>query len=162
VLIISEKTHTTDFIRMPGVKPQTAQNDGPTQEQQAAQKKAESESKQQYLDKTGAQTQGQAPTNQPVSAGTTLGVTASQSDSTVTILTNIRGVPSGNCTLTITNGSRSTEQTAQVIYQPEFSSCAGFSLPVSSVGPGVWNITVKVTPSTGGAVQQTTSLEVKV
>jgi hypothetical protein len=88
-------------------------------------------------------------------------VNPAQSGSSVTVLTKIQGVSGGSCTLFITNGNKTNEQTAQVIYQPEFSSCAGFTVPVSSLGAGMWNITVKVLPVTGEEVRQSTSLEVR-
>jgi hypothetical protein len=157
-LFISEKTHKTNLVRLPNgnTPPQTS---GPTKEQRAAQAKADAESKQQYLDKTSAQSQAQAAPSTVTAPS--INLTPSQSGSSVTVLTKIQGVSGGSCTLFITNGNKTNEQTAQVIYQPEFSSCAGFTVPVSSLGAGMWNITVKVLPVTGEEVRQSTSLEVR-
>lgn len=157
-LIISELTNRTDLIHMPGRQTKPVLS-GPSQKEKAAQAKVDAESKQQYLDKAKSQSQTQPPP--PAATSTSLNLTPSQSGTTVTILTKIQGVSSGSCTLTITNDSKSTEQTAQIIYQPEFSSCAGFSVPVGSLGAGTWNIAVKVTPGTGEVVEQSTSLEVR-
>lgn len=157
-LIISELTHRTNIVHLPGRQTKPVLS-GPSQKEKTAQAKVDAESKKQYLDKTKSQSQTQ-PTP-PAATSTSLNLTPSQTGATVTILTKIQGVSSGSCTLTITNGSKSTEQTAQIIYQPEFSSCAGFSVPVSSLGAGTWNIAVKVTSGTGEAVEQSTSLEVR-
>jgi hypothetical protein len=157
-LFISEKTHRTDVLRIPGRK-SSAATTGPTNEEQATRAKTDAESKQQYLDKATAQNQIQ--TTQPDVVSTTLNLTATQSDNRVTVLTKIHGVSAGSCTLAVANSSKTTEQTVQIIYQPEFSSCAGFSLPVSAVGTGTWNITVKITSDKGDAVQQSTLLEVR-
>lgn len=157
-LIISEKTHKTNLIEMPGRQNKPAVT-GPTKEERTAQAKADAESKQQYLDKTSAQSQAQAAPSTVTAPS--INLTPSQSGSSVTVLTKIQGVSGGSCTLFITNGNKTNEQTAQVIYQPEFSSCAGFTVPVSSLGAGMWNITVKVLPVTGEEVRQSTSLEVR-
>ena len=87
-------------------------------------------------------------------------VSATQTDSsTVTVQTKLVGYSDGSCTLTATNGSNIFTQTAQVIYAPDFSSCAGFSVPVSQLGTGTWSIKLDVT-SRGNTQSKTTSVEV--
>jgi len=162
-LIILEKTNTTDFIKMPDDQTATS---GPTEEQLQADTEANAASKQQYLDST-KDTGGSSGTTSASSGSTSatssavMTLTASQSGSTVTILTQIQNVSSGTCSLTATNGSSSNTQTAKIIYQPQFSSCAGFSVPVSGVGAGVWSISVTATPSGAAPTTKTITLEVK-
>lgn len=87
-------------------------------------------------------------------------ITATQTDSsTVTVQTKLVGYSDGSCTLTATNGSKTFNQTAQVIYAPDFSTCAGFSVPVSQLGTGTWNVKLDVT-SRGNTQSKTTNVEV--
>lgn len=75
-------------------------------------------------------------------------ITGSQNASDVTIFTKLHNISSGNCALKITNGMNSYGDTAAVIYQSEFSSCAGFTISKNKVGgAGTWNIEVTVTSS---------------
>lgn len=110
---------------------------GPSPEEQTAQKKAEQQKKQDFVE-------NDAPTH-PVVESTSLELSAKQeTDGTVTVLTKAHNTPEGTCNLTVTNAGNSYTASAQLIYQPEFSSCAGFSIPVSKLGPGTWNIKLSV------------------
>lgn len=87
-------------------------------------------------------------------------LTATQTDSsTVTVKTTLAGYSDGSCTLNVTNGSKVYSQTVQVIYAPDFSSCAGFSVPISQLGTGTWSIKLDVT-SRGNSQTKTISVEV--
>ena len=70
--------------------------------------------------------------------------TQNETDGTVTVFTKIYGIPSGTCTLTASNGARSVTERAEVMYQPEHSTCAGFSIAKSRLGSGTWNIRLVV------------------
>ncbi len=161
ILVILEKAHVTDFIKAPASSTDT---DGPTKEQQEQLAKADAQAKQTYLDNVAKSDSSNGDTSSTsadsqTSSGT-LAVTASQSSDTVTVLTQMQGVTAGTCKLTITKGGSSTTKSAQVIYQPEFSSCAGFSVPVNPLGAGSWNISVAVTPDSGATLTKSTILEV--
>ena len=162
-LLVLEKTGTTDFI-----KEQTPANaSGPSKEQQAEQAQGDAKTKQDYLDSVTKSTDSNggddtSTTNtETATEPSSLSISASQNGNTATILTQIHGVAAGSCKLTATNGSYSTTQTAQIIFQPEFSSCAGFSIPVNTLGTGSWNIVVAVTPHSGDALSKSTTLEAK-
>ncbi len=71
-----------------------------------------------------------------------------ESNNTVTVIGKLYGYSDGICSLLATNSGKENSQTAPVIYQAEFSSCAGFSVPVSNLGTGTWNI--KLTVASGG------------
>lgn len=159
-LVVLEKTKTTDLIKMPSKQTTTS---GPTKKEAAQQKQTESQAKQDFLDKSSqTQTTESITQEQPAAAPSgSLELSASQSDQSVTVLTKMQNVAGGTCKLTVSNGDKITSQTAQVIYQPEFSSCAGFSVPISAVGAGAWSINVEVTPTSGSAMQKTITLEVK-
>lgn len=82
------------------------------------------------------------------------------SDNTVTVIAKLAGYGSGTCKLSVSNGTHSITQQADVIYQPEYSSCAGFSVPVDQLGTGTWDITVSIITDAGTG-SKTISLGVK-
>lgn len=70
---------------------------------------------------------------------------------TVTALTQLGSLSGGTCTLQVTNGTNTVSKIAPVIYQEQFSSCAGFSLASAdktSLGTGTWQFALSV--SSGG------------
>ncbi|QQS20170.1 hypothetical protein IPL85_01820 [Candidatus Saccharibacteria bacterium] len=157
VIAILEKTGTTNILRMP----QTAEQKKVTQ-QAEAEKKADTEAKQSFLDDSQKTTPSQdTPVSEPQPNQSNLNLDVKQEGETVTVLTKLSGVSSGECVLKAQNGSKSTEQQAQIIYQPEFSSCAGFNIAKSTLGVGQWQITLTVTTSSGQTLSQGQSLEVK-
>lgn len=102
---------------------------------------------------------------QDITAATTnpnnITLTATQSSSSaVTVSTKLVGYSDGACSLTVKNGSKSTSLSARIIYAPDFSTCAGFNVPINDLGSGNWSITLSVT-SKGNTQTKTTSLEVK-
>jgi hypothetical protein len=68
-----------------------------------------------------------------------------ETNGTVTVFTKLFGYTAGSCNLKITNGSKSSSQQAEVVYQPQYSSCAGFSVPIADLSNGDWNIVLSVT-----------------
>lgn len=151
-LTMSEATHLTHFLHR---KPAAASS-GPTPAQQKEQAAAAADQKKQAIENPTPA----APSDQTTVENAKLSLTAHQeSNGTVTVLTNLGAIPDGTCTLTITNGSKTTSQAATVIYQPQYSTCAGFSVPVSSVGTGTWTLQLSVA-SQGATVSKTATLEV--
>lgn len=72
-------------------------------------------------------------------------VVAMQSNSQVIVTTKLVGYSDGTCNLSITNGAKTFSQSATVIYQPQYSTCAGFTVPVEQLGTGGWTINLTVT-----------------
>ena len=70
-----------------------------------------------------------------------------EANGSVTVISKLYGVVYGTCNMTITNAGKSLSQTAIVIYQPEFSSCAGFNVPINNLGGGVWEIRIAISNS---------------
>lgn len=70
-----------------------------------------------------------------------------QGDNAV-ITTNLASVTAGTCKLVIKNGSQTYSETVDIIYAPEYSICAGFTVPKSKLGSGTWNIDLEVTSGT--------------
>lgn len=148
IFVVLEKTQVIDFIKIP------LEKDSPAA-QEAEQKKADDARKQDFIEKTPNPTPTIPPQNTDA-----ITLTAAQESSSVTVLTKLAGFSGGTCDLSITNGGKTFSSTADVIYQPEFSSCAGFSIPVAELGAGQWSITLKATPTGGSVLAKTISLEV--
>lgn len=99
-------------------------------------------------------------TYQAPSSSDAITISASKTDSeNVTITTKLKGYSDGSCRLLVNNGSSSLTMDAQVIYQSDYSICAGFTVPVSKLGTGTWNIQLQVT---SGGITQTKSLRYEV
>jgi hypothetical protein len=96
---------------------------------------------------------------EPTSDDITLSV-RQETDRSVTISTELRNYSDGTCDLTIKNGSETHNQTAPVIYQPAFSTCAGFSIPANTLANGTWQISLVIT-SKGKVNTKTTSVEIQ-
>lgn len=119
-----------------------------TPAQKASEQQHNATSKQQFNDSAVQQAAGQpAGQQQPQPAPTSqqIELRAETAGQAVTIHTKLAHASSGTCSLRIRNGEREQQQTAAIIYQPEFSSCAGFSVPVSPLGQGQWQIELTVT-----------------
>lgn len=80
---------------------------------------------------------------------------------TATILTKLVGFNAGRCELSINNGDLRYQDSADVIFQPEYSICAGFSVPISKLGKGSWNVSLTVVNDDGTSVNKQTIQEVK-
>lgn len=150
-LFALERLQITDFIKRPSA------NSGPTQTEIKAQEKAADDAKQEFIeqDEVTSSEPGAPPTSESINL-------SAQQDSanTVTVLTKLQGFPDGECSLLIQNGSKSTTKAAPIIYQPEFSSCAGFSINKSEIGSGLWNITLTAKTSSSDPVSKTINFEV--
>ncbi len=109
-------------------------------------------------DKKRALIEGGSQSSQNSQQQLSLDVSARQeSDKSVTILGKIKGLTGNNkCKLSISNNGKVINQEADVIYQTEFSSCAGFNIGVDQLGTGVWTINLAV-----GDRSSSTTTEVK-
>lgn len=142
LLAILEKTGVTNFINNDSTDI-TKVEDGPTPEEKEADDAINAANKQKSAD---ADQETTPPViNNPDTTSNKVELSATQEGSTsVTVFTKLYDFSSGTCSLTVTNGGNSKTQTAAVFYQPEYSSCAGFSVPISGLGTGTWNINLKV------------------
>lgn len=67
-------------------------------------------------------------------------------DGALTLRTTIeQSLTSGTCTLTLTSNGRTVTKTANIAPNPSSSTCEGFSVPVSELGSGSWNIEITIT-----------------
>ena len=119
-----------------------------TSEDKAREEKQNAEEKQKYIDKQTSTNDSEGSTaTKPTSDYITL--SAQTGKDAVTVITKLSSVSSGTCTLTVTNGDKTDSQTASVIYQPEYSSCAGFEIQRSKLGSGTWTIRLSVQTADG-------------
>lgn len=99
------------------------------------------------------------PPYNPPSNADGIDISAKQSSTEVVVFTKLEGYADGSCQLKVTNGGRSTSQSAPVVFQREFSTCAGFTVPIDSLGTGKWNIELSVT---AGSETNTKSIDFEV
>lgn len=95
---------------------------------------------------------GSASTSAPTSSTSKVSFSAIQNGSNVRVNVTIHQLwSSGTCTLSITNKSTSTSKKAAIQTMPSYSTCQGFSIPVSELGAGVWKINLTVTNGSDNA-----------
>lgn len=145
-----ELTNVTHFLH----KSPPAQA-GPTPEQKKQEAKVEADQKKQAIENPPATTPSSSPADSSISLST-----REESNGTLTVFTNLGNIANGSCSLIVTNGSATTTQTANVIYQPQYSTCAGFSVLISRVGSGNWTLTLNVT-SAGATATKSIQAEVR-
>lgn len=88
-------------------------------------------------------------------------ITANQANSNEeTISTRLTGYSDGTCNLTVSNNGKITSQSAPVMFEREFSTCAGFNVPISPIGAGAWKIKLEVL-SGGNSASKSITAEVK-
>jgi cytoskeletal protein RodZ len=139
--------------------PQTTQ---PTVTQRKAQAKADLDAKRTITEATPSKTATTPPvsTAPGTSADQPIDLSAkTESNNSVTVIAKLANISSGTCKLDIANGTSTFSASADVIYQPEYSSCAGFSVPITPLGHGTWNITLTINP---GTTQSTKTIIYKV
>lgn len=126
------------------------------EEQQQEEKKVNSEKKRSLIEEKTPQA-----VEPPKATNNAIVLNASQEATTVTVLTRLSGISSGTCTIKITNNEKNYQSSAPVIYQPEFSSCAGFSIKTDALGPGKWTIDLSVAVASGETLTKSIDFEVK-
>lgn len=136
----------------------------PTPSQKQAEAKFNSESKKQFIENGGDKSQGSSnstatPTDTQSSNSDNITVSTRKAGNNLTVLIKLVGYSNGTCTLITSSGGKSNSQSAAVIYQSEFSTCAGFSVPISELGTGSWQLELTI-GSNGIKTTKTLSVEV--
>lgn len=160
VLVILELANVTNFFHRESIV-KTTQANGPTKAEQEQQAKESASQKEQYLDTSKSTTNTDSSSSTSSSNTPTFTLSASQSGNIVTVLTKIQNVSGGTCKVVAVNDAKTTSQTAQIIYEPEFSSCAGFSINADTLGVGTWTITTTINPTGSDSLTKSISLEVR-
>jgi hypothetical protein len=84
--------------------------------------------------------------NQPTPSGPIIQITnlTQQANGDLLVQTKVTGVSSGTCQLSITGAGAVVNKSAEIIYQSSFSTCAGFTVPVSELTAGSANVRLTV------------------
>ena len=56
-----------------------------------------------------------------------------------------QSISSGVCALTLSSNDRTVTKTVPVVQNPSSATCEGFSIPVSELGSGKWDISLTIT-----------------
>jgi hypothetical protein len=158
VLVIHDRSRSVSSPNIPGILTTKQKKAEATDELNA--KKAAIENPSPVQDSShGTTTTPQTTTETPTPNSSFTLSAKQESDGSVTIIAKIQNVGSGTCALTITNGAKTYSDSADVIYQPDYSSCAGFTIAKEKLGAGTWTINLTVTAK-GKTYNQSTNLKV--
>ncbi len=78
----------------------------------------------------------------PPASSDNLGLSAYVTDGNAVIITKLYGYSDGTCTMSLRKATQTVTRSAPILYQSEYSSCAGFSIPVSELSSGQWTVTL--------------------
>ena len=129
----------------------------PNEAEKNLETKIQSDQKSQFIDSTDINGN---PLNPQPPSSSNIEILTSQENNNIIIKTKLTNIDDGICILNITNGSQKYSENADVIYLPEYSTCAGFSLLKDKLGAGNWQINLEVKPINGDTINKDTSYEV--
>ncbi len=111
----------------------------------------EAKDKQDFLDN---QKNPSAPTPKPDLIDDSVSFVVSSDSKSLIIQTKLKKFSgTGSCTLNLRNDSAEVSERSTIIYQPEFSTCAGFAIDRSKLKNGKWSIDL-IVESDGKTVQK--------
>lgn len=116
----------------------------------------EEQSKSDYINNAIEQEKNNPQTTPPTPNSSSIALAATTEGDTVIVRTTLGALSTGTCTLTVTNGNSVKDYTADVLYQPQNSSCAGFSVPISEMGRGKWTVKLIVSSNNQTAIKEIT------
>jgi cytoskeletal protein RodZ len=106
---------------------------------------ADAQAKKQLIESDNPSNSSDSQSSPPAKGSQITDLSAKQeSNGTVTVFTRLSSNADGKCQLSIANGAKSETKPADIIFQPEFSTCAGFSIPIRDLGYGPWNLSLAV------------------
>lgn len=137
----------------------------PTPQEKKSEEKANQETKESFLDTAKDNEEKSVENSKPAPVPTnnsSIELSADKDGNDVTIIVKLKeqGYSQGKCSLNVAANGKRVTQDADIIYQPEYSTCAGFSIPMSSVGNGQWTISLSVTPLNGKPITKTLTKEI--
>ena len=137
----------------------------PTLQEKKSEEKANQDTKESFLNATKDDEEKSVEKSKPAPVpknNSSIELSANRDGDSVTIIVKLKeqGYSQGKCSLTVAANGKKVAQNADIIYQPEYSTCAGFSVPVSSVGGGQWTISLSVTPLNGKPITKTLTKEI--
>lgn len=137
----------------------------PTPQEKKSDEKANQETKESFLNTAKDNEEKSVEKSKPApvpKSNSSIELSANRDGDSVTIIVKLKeqGYSQGKCSLTVAANEKKVAQNADIIYQPEYSTCAGFSIPVSSAGGGQWTISLSVTPLNGKPITKTLTKEI--
>ena len=137
----------------------------PTPQEKKSEEKANQDTKESFLNTIKDDKEKPVEKSKPApvpKSNSSIELSADRDGDSVTIIVKLKeqGYSQGKCSLTVAANGKKVAQNADIIYQPEYSTCAGFSIPVSSVGDGQWTISLSVTPLNGKPITKTLIKEI--
>ena len=124
-----------------------------------AQQAVDTKDKQEFIENSKNEPSTDSPLNTGNVDESKVVVTATEADGTIIVSTKLYDYSDGTCSLKATNGEKQNVQSAPIIFQPEYSTCAGFSIDQDELGAGNWAIELTST-SKGQSVTKKVSLDV--
>lgn len=126
---------------------------------------AEAEQKREFIEETEAsESENSNNSSNPDNSSTTkasVTLDIQRDGSDVVIISKISGINDGSCKLKIKNGTKTYTESADVMFQPIYSSCAGFSVAKNELGNGTWIVSLDVTSRDGLKASASSTKEVE-
>jgi flagellar basal body-associated protein FliL len=122
--IAGNSDHSGDTVKTSGTK------SPPTEAEKAARANEDAKQKEEYLDSD--KNQGDTSPEQTNSSDN-IKIDISRNGEDVVVKTNLGYIAEGTCTLTVSSGF---SQTVNIIYAPEYSFCAGFTVARKNLSSG--------------------------
>lgn len=137
----------------------------PTVEEKKSEEKANQDTKESFLNTAKDEEEKSVEKSKPApvpKSSSSIELSADRNGDSATIIVKLKeqGYSQGKCSLTVAANGKKVTQNADIIYQPEYSTCAGFSIPVSSLGGGQWAISLSITPLNGNPMVKTLTKEI--
>lgn len=132
-------------------QPDTATTDSPATKQQ------NSSTKDDFINNVKLPSQDTDAAEQPPKdQSSSISIDLSQQDGDIVVSTKLPGFSDGSCKVTATNGAKSYSDSTDVLYQPSYSTCMGFNIPISQLGAGTWTVSLQAKGSTATATKTST------
>ena len=137
----------------------------PTPQEKKSEEKANQDTKESFLNTAKDEEEKSVEKSKPApvpKSSSSIELSADRNGDSATIIVKLKeqGYSQGKCSLTVVANGKKVAQNADIIYQPEYSTCAGFSIPVSSLGGGQWAISLSITPLNGNPMVKTLTKEI--
>ena len=127
----------------------------------AATKQQNIDNKENFINNVELPEQNSEPGSKRVDKSSVMSMNLSQENSEVIVSTKLPDFSEGTCDLAITNGSKTYSDSANILYQPSYSSCMGFNVPIAKLGGyGTWTISLEAKGSSAYGLI-TKNIEVK-
>ena len=153
-IIFLELSGVTNFVKQN--QDQTQEKNKPTAEEVKTQTSTDNDKKKTYIENS----TDQSPTA-PLNSTKQVELVAKQEGAAIIVSTKLRNISDGECSLVVSNGSKTKKFVAPTLYQPEFSICEGYSIPLSELGSGNWGFELTVKNPSGDTFSALSNLETR-